>query len=151
FTIEAFLALYENTFNEQWLHRADRLAQVVFEDFFDPDKNMFFFTSKKDRSLIARTIEYQDNVLPSSNSVMAKNLFLLAHYFEKEQYRTTSEQLLKNMQPQMENHPEAYSNWLDLLLNFTQDFYEVVLVGKKALEKSKELNQHYLPQKLIAG
>ncbi|HET8809015.1 MAG TPA: thioredoxin domain-containing protein [Flavobacteriaceae bacterium] len=151
FTIEAFISLYENTFDENWLHRADQLTNVVFENFFNPEKSFFFYTSKKDKSLISRTFEYQDNVIPSSNSTMAKNLFLLSHYFENKFYRETSEQMLKNIQPQIENYPEAYSNWLDLLLNFAHNFYEIVFVGKKALEKSSELNHFYLPQKLIAG
>lgn len=151
FTIEAFISLYENTFDEKWLQQANLLANVVFENFFNPEKSFFFYTSKKDKSLISRTFEYQDNVIPSSNSTMAKNLFLLSHYFENKFYRETSEQMLKNIQPQIENYPEAYSNWLDLLLNFAHNFYEIVFVGKKALEKSSELNHFYLPQKLIAG
>lgn len=151
FTIEAFLSLYENTFDENWLQKANQLTNVVFENFFDPEKSLFFYTSKKDKSLISRTFEYQDNVIPSSNSTIAKNLLLLSHYFENEFYRKTSEQMLKNIQPQIENYPEAYSNWLDLLLNFAHNFYEIVFVGKKALEKSSELNRFYLPQKLIAG
>lgn len=151
FVIEAFITLYENIFDEKWLETAKNLTETVFENFFDTKKSMFFFTSKEDEALIARTTDFQDNVLPSSNSVMAKNLFKLSHYFNEQKYREAAEQMLKNMLPQIGNYPEAFSNWLDLLLNFTEDFYEVAIVGDRAMEKMRKLNAHYLPNKLIAG
>jgi uncharacterized protein YyaL (SSP411 family) len=60
-------------------------------------------------------------------------------------------QMLKNVSPEMEKYPSGFSNWLDLLLNFKNNFYEVVIVGEMASEKIKELNKTYLPNKIIAG
>jgi uncharacterized protein YyaL (SSP411 family) len=40
---------------------------------------------------------------------------------------------------------------LDLLANYQTKYYEIVVVGENASEKVKELNQVYLPGKLIAG
>ena len=40
-------------------------------------------------SLVARSIEYTDNVIPASNSIMAKNLFKLSHYFNNEHFSKT--------------------------------------------------------------
>ena len=75
FTIEAFLNLYEATFDLAYLQKAEDLADITNEDFFDPNSALYFFTSAKDRPLITKTIEISDNVIPASNSVMAKNLF----------------------------------------------------------------------------
>ena len=49
------------------------------------------------------------------------------------------------------NYGAGYSNWAMLHLYFTQPFYEVAFVGEHADEKRKEFNQHYLPNKTVAG
>ncbi|MGY8932699.1 MAG: thioredoxin domain-containing protein [Flavobacteriales bacterium] len=149
--IDAFIALYEVTLNDAWINKANELAEYTFENFFDKEKSMFYFTSKEDEKLVARNFEYRDNVIPASNSMMAKNLLILSHHFDNEKYLTTSSKMLHNVQPEIESYPSAYSNWLDLMSNFQDNFYEVVVVGKDASNKIAELNVRYLPNILVAG
>lgn len=150
-TIDAFITLYENTLNEKWLNTANDLSNYTFEHFFDETSSMFYFTSNEDESLVARSIEYRDNVIPASNSIMAKNLFKLSHYFDNTHFAKTAITMLNNVKPEMEEYPSGYSNWLDLMLNYTSPYYEVAIVGKDAKQKIKELNTTYIPNKLIAG
>ncbi|OEK09179.1 thioredoxin [Flavivirga aquatica] len=150
-TIEAFIALYENTLDEKWLTSARDLANYAFDHFFDTNSKMFFFTSNSDASLVSRSIEYRDNVIPASNSIMAKNLFKLAHYFDNEHYSNTAISMLNNVKPEMLEYPSGYSNWLDLMLNYSNPYYEVAIVGKNAKQKIRDLNKIYIPNKLIAG
>ena len=149
--IDAFIALYEVTLNDAWINKANELAKYSFENFFDKEKSMFYFTSKEDEKLVARNFEYRDNVIPASNSMMAKNLLILSHHFDNEKYLTTSSKMLHNVQPEIESYPSAYSNWLDLMSNFQDNFYEVVVIGKDASIKIAELNARYLPNILVAG
>lgn len=149
--IEAFIALYQNTFDPEWLKISEQLTQYTLQHFFDENKNIFYFTSDLDPKLITRTIEYSDNVIPASNSIMAKNLFLLSHYFDRSNYKEISEQMLHNIKPQIKSYASGYSNWLDVMLNFSFDFYELVIIGKEAKIKLKEVDQTYIPNKLIAG
>ena len=150
-TIDAFLALYENTLNKTWLTIARDLANYTFDHFFDDNNKMFYFTSNEDESLVSRSIEYRDNVIPASNSIMAKNLFKLSHYFDNSHYSKTAMSMLNNVKPELLEYPSGYSNWFDLMLNYAQPFYEVAIVGKDAKEKITELNKTYIPNKLIAG
>lgn len=150
-TIDAFITLYENTLNEKWLNTAYDLSKYTFKYFFDETSSMFYFTSNQDQSLVSRSIEYQDNVIPASNSIMAKNLFKLSHYFDDTHYAKTAITMLNNVKPEMEEYPSSYSNWLDLMLNYTSPFYEVAIVGKNAKQKIAELNKTYIPNKLVAG
>ncbi|WP_142784979.1 thioredoxin domain-containing protein [Changchengzhania lutea] len=150
-TIDAFLALYENTLNETWLTTARDLINYTFDHFFDTNSNMFYFTSNQDKALVSRSIEYRDNVIPASNSIMAKNLFKLSHYFDNQHYSKTAISMLNNVKPEMQDYPSGYSNWLDLMLNYTHPYYEVAVVGKAAKQKIAALNKTYIPNKLIAG
>jgi len=149
--IDALVSLYEVTLDEKWLMLSKNLTDVCFDNFYNSATSMFYFTSEKDVKLIARKMEIEDNVIPSSNSMMAKNLFKLSHYFDNEYYLKTSTQMLNNMIKDMQNYGSAYSNWLDLYSNFTENYYEIAVSGKLALEKIKELNKQYLPNKLICG
>jgi uncharacterized protein YyaL (SSP411 family) len=137
--------------DEQWLNKAKKMTDYTFTHFFDEEKHMFYFTSKEDAKLVSRNFEYRDNVIPASNSIMAKNLFKLSHYFDSPKYAETSRQMLKNVHLEMEQYPSGFSNWLDLLANYQSKFYEIVVVGEDASEKIKEINQYYIPNKLIAG
>lgn len=150
-TIDAFLTLYESTLDDQWLYTAKDLTNYVFDHFYNETNRMFYFTSDEDEALVSRSIEYQDNVIPSSNSIMAKNLFRLSHYFDNEHYRKTAMAMLNNVMPEIQQYASGYSNWLDLMLNYTNPFYEVAVVGAKAHEKIAALNKTYIPNKLIAG
>jgi len=151
FTIESFIELYQVTLDEKWLTLSKKMTDYTKSNFFDEEKNMFYFTSKEDAAIVTRNFEYRDNVIPASNSVMAKNLFLLSKYFEETGFDEISHQMLKNVSVEIKEYPSGFSNWLDLLLNFQNDFYEVVIVGKDVSEKVKEFNKHYLPNKIIAG
>ena len=150
-TIDAFIALYEITLDQQWLEHSRNLTNYAFDHFFDDSSKMFFFTSDEDTALVSRTIEYRDNVIPGSNSIMAKNLLKLSHYFDNEAYLNTSRTMLNNVLPEMEQYPSVFPNWLDLMLNYSSNYYEVAIVGEDAQNKINELNKTYLPNKLIIG
>ena len=48
------------------------------------------------------------------------------------------------------DYPSAYSNWLQLFLNYDSEFKEVVLTGNDAARKAKEINASYIPNILLA-
>jgi uncharacterized protein YyaL (SSP411 family) len=150
-TIDAFISIYENNLDEKWLRHARNLINYTLDYFFDDKSNMFFFTSNQDAALVSRTIEYRDNVIPASNSIMAKNLFKLSHYYSNASYEKIAKTMLNNMLPELGKYPSAFSNWLDLMLNYTNNYYEVAIVGKHAEEKLTTFNKTYIPNKLIAG
>ena len=113
--------------------------------------NLFFFTSDQDDSLVTRSLEYRDNVIPSSNSIMAKNLFKLSHYFDNSYFADTARTMLNNVKPEINEYASGFSNWMDLMLNYAEPYYEVAVCGADAMSRIHELNQHYLPNKLIIG
>ena len=149
--IDAYLSLYENTLDEKWLTASRNLANYAFDHFFNDASKMFYFTSDEDTKLVARSTEYRDNVIASSNSIMAKNLLRLSHYFDNEAYAETAKTMLHNVAPEIAEYPSTFSNWLDLMLNYTNNYYEVAIVGTDVTKKIKALNSYYLPNKLIIG
>ncbi|MFP9097818.1 thioredoxin domain-containing protein [Flavobacterium sp. RHBU_24] len=148
---DAFIAVYQITFDEKWLQKAKQLTDYAMAHFYDKKSGLFYFTSDAAANLITRKMEIADNVIPGSNSVLAHNLFLLGHYYSDAAYAKTARQMLNTVKGDALQSPTEYYNWLDLMLNYTGNFYEVALSGKDALAKTTQLQSYYLPNILIAG
>ena len=150
FVIEAFIALYEVTIDEKWLQNAKQLTDYCFDTFYDEKSGFFAFTSKIDAPLITTHFETEDNVIPASNSVMANNLFKLSVYFHNPYYETICMKMLQQIIPNID-YPSGYSNWLNVLMNYSEQNKELGVCGEKALEYTTKINQHYFPNIVIAG
>lgn len=148
-TISAFVSLYEMTFDDEWLMKAKEMTSYVQEHFFDEQSGMFFFTAG-DTELIARKMELNDNVLPASNSVMARNLFYLGKYFHDKSFVDSSFQMLANVYDGMEMYGSGYSNWGLLLNHAVFGFYEFVVIGE---DKSliEDIRKEPMPKIIIAS
>lgn len=151
FTIEAFVALYQATFNEEWLLKANDLLEYVVLHFSDEQSGMFFYTSDEDPNLIARKMELLDNVIPSSNSSIAKSLFLVGTYLDKSQYVERSQQMLANVKPRLEKAMSYHSNWGQLYFWLANPLIEIVVVGEDAVNQKRKIEELFLPNVLISG
>ena len=149
--IQSFISLYEVTLDEKWLLYSKELMTYTITHFFDATSGMFFYTSDEDVNLIARKIEVIDGVISSSNSIIGNSLFKLGHYFSDQKMLKISEQLLNNLKLKISENPLGYSNWLHLMTNFTNPFYEVAVVGKNANSIIKKMHENYLPNILISA
>ncbi|AWI24737.1 thioredoxin domain-containing protein [Flavobacterium pallidum] len=150
FVIKAWLKLYEVTFDEKWLQEAKQLTDYCFEHFYDHTTGFFAFTSSLDHALIARHFETEDNVIPASNSVMAHNLYALSIYFGNTYYESVMENMLSKITASVD-YPSAFSNWLDLYLNFSGQNRELAITGPHSISFGNNINTLYLPHVLLAG
>lgn len=153
FVIEAFIGLYEVTFDETWLDLAKALTEHSIEHFFDETSGFFFYTSKKDKALIARKKEIGDNVIPGSNSAMARNLNLLGHYFYEENYIEMARHMLKTVLPNIQDsgQPNFYSNWCRLLGEMATPIYEIAIVGNESKSRAAEMQRSFVPNAIYLG
>ena len=149
--IQASLDLYEVTLNQKWIERALNLSEYVLSNFSGVDSELFYFTSSQDEDLISRSVEFRDNVIPSSNSIMAKNLFRLYHYFDKQEYYEKAQNMSLSVTAEFETYPSGYTNWFDLIYNFKSNYYEIAVVGENSIKQVEEINKKYIPNKLIIG
>ncbi|MDB0006943.1 thioredoxin domain-containing protein [Flavobacteriales bacterium] len=151
FSIEAFMRLYEATFDAQWLDYSEALVSYCKRHFYDAESGMFYFTSSQDAPLVARKMEINDNVIPASSSTMANNLFVLGQLLGNEDYIDMAKVQLNNIKAQLPSYPSGYSNWSNLMLKTIAPFYEVAIVGKGATSTALELYQNYQPNSLLLG
>ena len=131
--IDAFIQLYQRTGELTWLEHAKIWASLVETEFMHPESKMCYFTSN-DTQLVVRKMEIHDNVIPSSNSVMARNYFRLGTYFREDRWLEHARQMLANMYDGMETYGSGYSNWAHLLLEMNQGLAEVHLMEVQTSE-----------------
>lgn len=148
--IQGFIGLYEATLDEHWLQNAKQLTDYCFDFFYNEKEQFFSFTSQNDEALITTHFEVEDNVIPAANSVMANNLFRLGIYFNHSYYESIAEQMVQNIIPTID-YPSAFSNWLTVLLNYSEQNKELAICGERALDYLTQINQQYLPNLILAG
>ncbi|AWW00113.1 thioredoxin domain-containing protein [Arcticibacterium luteifluviistationis] len=151
FSISAFVSLYQVTFDEKWLKEAADLMLYANKHFSDEETGMYFYTSDLDAALVARKMEIADNVIPSSNSEMAKNLYTLGQYLYDDAYIQRAKNMLGNIDTDALKNGPYYANWNILRTYFSKEPYEVAIVGKDSEEFRKEMDAHYLPNVFISG
>ncbi len=115
------------------------------------ENSMFYFTSDNATNLIARKTEVLDNVIPSSNSSIAKSLFLVGTYLDKSRYVKRAEQMLLNVKPRLEKSIAYHSNWGQLYFWLANSPIEIVVVGEQAQSEKRKIEKLFLPNVLISG
>lgn len=143
FTIEAFIELYQVNFDEEWLLIAKKLTEHVIANFNDNGSDFFFYTSIQDSPLAVRKKEISDNVIPSSNSVMAKNIFYLSTYFGEPAYAELARKMADTMAFEVQSYGRFYSNWGSLIIQQNATPREVVITGLNALEVCNQIKSHH--------
>lgn len=150
FVIDAFIAVYQITFDEHWLQHAEHLTNYVVDNFYDPEEGFFHYTSEESR-LIARKKELFDNVIPASNSAMAKNLYRLSILLDRNEYKDMSERMMNRILKILDTDPAYLSNWAILYMEMMQPHVEVAILGEQCKTYGKIILSHYTPNRLIAG
>lgn len=149
--IDAFVSMYESTFEEKWLTHAKGFMDYAIQNFYDTKSGYFHYTSTIDKQLIARKLELSDNVIPSSNSVMANNLLRLGTYFYQDDYHQKSKFMLRGMKENVVKSAGFYANWFSLMLTERFPFYEVAIVGKDYRDHLQDFHRAYLPNTILLG
>ena len=149
--IKALISFYGISFDPAYLNMAKTLTSLVLKEFYDEKSGYFYFQSTRENKLIANKIELADNVISSSNSIMADNLFHLGKILTKSEYLEISEKMLNGMMESLEKNPSYYANWGKLFLHRKWPFYEVAICGEKMKEFKNELEKLYLPNMVVVG
>ena len=142
FTIEALINVYLISQNQEFLNKAYNLCELTLSLFQNKESDFLFYTNNLSTDLILKTTEISDNVIPSSNSQMAHNLFMLGNYFGNTEWINRSKKMLSNLLEEFKNYGAGYSHWGSLALCYSYPFKEISIVGKHVNENLIQLYKH---------
>ena len=153
FVIQAFTTLYEATFDERWLEEAQSLIQLADARFWEESKGIYFYAADDHTGLIARRAELNDNVIPASNSAMARNCFRMERFYPGKGYEARARTMLNRVWPSVSKGSDLtyFSNWSRLYLDLLQPPFEVAVVGPEAAKKRDVLQQGFHPNAVWMG
>jgi uncharacterized protein YyaL (SSP411 family) len=103
--------------------------EECISQFYDASSGLFFFSSSEQKVLVTRKIDVNDDVIPSSNSILAHCLYKLAYYFNRADYEEKQERMLQAITPKMKKFPNGFSNWMQLIALREKGFTQVVITG----------------------
>jgi len=149
--IQALIKFYETTATTNYINKAKGITEEVYNQFYNHKNKMFAYKSHYDTPLVNETFEIYDNVISSSNSIMANNLYKLGKILTEEKYIVQAEQMLANIEEKIHDYPTGFANWIQLYLNFSSPFKEIVTVGNDATLYLKQLQQYYIPNAVFVS
>ncbi len=153
FFIYGALALYEATFDPEWLGEAKRLSDQMIEKFWDKSGGGFFLTAEGSERLIARPKEIYDGAIPSGNSVAALDLLLLSRFTGDTKYESYAQKTLDAFSAVLSQDPANYPQMLMALDFSIGPSQEIVLAGDVKRPETQamlhEIFSHYLPNKIV--
>ena len=122
----------------------NELTQKVIKN-FSTNKNPFF-TYTKYPVMFSQIISIDDNVIPSANSIMAENLWILGILLDNEDYSSKTSEMLGVVADNFcDGKGNNYSQWAQLISKVAYSYKEVVIIGPEALKYNKKLQQNYFP------
>ena len=151
FVIQAFVKLYQACFDEKWIAHAKELADYTIDNFFDEKEGFFYYSDKNTVQLIATKKEIFDNVIPSSNSIMAENLYLLGLIHDNDTFSNIAEGMISRMMKLITTEPEYASYWAGVFLMTSHPMAEIAIIGPDLFQIRDKINVKYHPNKIFCG
>lgn len=144
--IDVKIHLYQITFDEEYLMAAKKLLENCIDDFFDSKTNLFFYTTIEQNQPVIRSKEVNDNVIASSNSIAALNLYYLGHYFEKDEWIELSKTMCKNVYQLTLQSTPYFSHWSKVMLAHEKSGIQIAVCGDLQIENWAQLykNDSYI-------
>lgn len=141
YVIQALIDWHSYRLDTTALQTAQEMTVYVLTHFSDPSSDWLYFS--RNNELFMQKIEVHDQVIPSSNSVMAKNLYRLGLIFTKPEWISKAKTQLSYLLNEMESWPSAHSNWADLYLRVIFKYPVVKISGKEAAEWVEVLRSEF--------
>jgi len=151
YVIQAQLKLYQVTFDEYWIRQAAKFIDHTLEHFYDLNDGFFYYTSAMAEKLITRKKEIFDNVIPSSNAIMAQNLFFAGTLLDKDAWIQIATAMTASLAHLIKSEPNYMSQWAIVYVEINKGMTEVLLTGPGIQPLRAELQKEFLPFTLIQG
>ena len=149
YLIWALIHLQEITGNQDYLIEAQKLTNVIIENFVDFDSNYFFFTPENKKNILVRKVDLYDGATPSANAVLVHCLQYLSAVFFNDDYKILADKMLQGVQSAVEKYPTSFSVWALAIQQVVHQTKEIVVTGFDANKEILNVHQVYIPNKIL--
>lgn len=139
---DAWLQLYQCTFNESYLLKAKSMIEFCLKTFYHADKGFFKFSSDP---LVSEKYDTSDDVINSGNSIIAQCMYKISWYFDLPEWRDIVTKMRQSLSPLIEQSAPWYSNWADLQIIVQEGMQQIIVSGEES-DRSAILSETYTTQ-----
>ncbi len=153
-TVNAFIDLYETSFDPAWIDRAQVLTETMLQQFWEAEGRTFFYTSEEHRHLLVRTRPFHDGAEPSGGSMAALALLRLGTLLNRGDYLEKARRLLETHAGWMRRAPQACLRMLCAVDCILSPPAEIVVAGNADDPRTQAflacIRERFLPAKMVA-
>jgi uncharacterized protein YyaL (SSP411 family) len=137
--VQAWLDLYEATFDTGWIGKAERLQGVLDAGFWDTERGGYFNSAAGAADVVVRLKEDYDGAEPAATSTAAMNLFRLSSLTNADALRERGRSAIAAFRGRWEEAPQAMPQLLCAFESALEAPRHVVLTGDPASPGFAEL------------
>ncbi len=139
FLADAYLDLYEATFDSRWLRAGRSIAEETNRLFADEEHGGWFHVGADADTIVTRGKTPVDSSTPSANGIAARVMVRLAKWTGDEALRVRAERAIRVFQDAMERSPAATLALMGALDLFLHDDGEIAIAGDPGAEATRTL------------
>jgi uncharacterized protein YyaL (SSP411 family) len=149
YLVQALITLFEPTGNLLYLEKARTILRYIQANYIDENGTFFYYTPSFQKDVLVRKKDIYDGAMPSSNALMAWNLYKAGILLGEDGWKRQSAQMLLTVTEGVIKYPNSFGVWANLMLEMTQGTHEILVLGPEAHEKGTKLLTHYIPNKVV--
>ena len=144
---KASMKLFQVTGDEKYFNFSKKLIDDSIEIFNDPKSDLLYFSNNEE--LFTKVIPIDDGVIPSPNSIISEQLFNIGHIIFDDYYLDLSNKMVSSVVDIIDQNINAYSVWSNNILNRTELFYEIAIIGPNSKNVTNEILGNFTPNTLV--
>ncbi len=144
YLVNALIQNSSATGNNIFINRALNILEFIIAQ-FSGESNYFYYSPQFMNDIPVRKTELHDGALPSSNAVMAENLWLLGRITENSVWISQAEQMIFGVMKSAVRNPYSYGYWCRLMQKKVRGERNIVVSGSDSAKALGELNKMHIP------
>jgi len=144
---KASMKLFQVTGDEKYFNFSKKLIDDAIKIFNDPKSDLLYFSNNDE--LFTKVIPIDDGVIPSPNSIISEQLFNIGHIIFDDYYLDLSNKMVSSVVDIIDQNINAYSVWSNNILNRTELFYEIAIIGPNSQNVTDEILRNFTPNTLV--
>lgn len=110
--VALFIKIGHISASAYWFNESIKWTNIIINKFWAEYKNLFAFTESE--VLYKKSFEIEDQVIPSSNSVIANNLYELYNVTHDKKYLEIMDKMMRKVGSKAQKWLPNYTNWMML-------------------------------------
>jgi len=144
---KASMRLFQATGDVSYFDFSKNIIDNSLELFDDDQSDLLRYSNNNE--LFTKVISVDDGVIPSPNSIIAEQLFIIGHILFDDEYLNLSDKMVSSVQDIIDGNINSYSVWANNILNRVEPFFEIAIIGPNANSITDDITNYFTPNTIV--